>query len=252
MSGHSKWANIRHRKDAADRKRGAVFTKMSRELMVAARLGGSDPASNNRLRIAIVKARASNMPRDNIERAIKKGAGEMDGQIFEDMLYEIYAPGGVAVMVSVVTDKKTRTTPEIKSIVTKYGASLAETNAVSRLFTYNGAIEIARSVIGEDELTELVLDSGADDLKVMDEYYLILTSPDAYTSVSDKLSEKNIETLESSIRWLPMEGTEVGVSDVEQAKKLLKFIETLEDHDDVQDVHHNMNIDDSIVDQLDG
>jgi len=252
MSGHSKWANIKHKKESADKKRGIIFTKMVREIMVSARLGGSDPSSNSRLRIAISKARASNVPRDTIERAVKKGAGELEGQTFEDLVYEIYAPGGIGIIVEALTDKKARTTPEIKSTVTKYNGNLAEPNAVSRLFQRRGYIMIDKKGINEDELVEIVIEAGAEDVKSEEEYVEIFTLPEDYSEVSDALSDKEIETVESGIMLLPLDGTEITVSDVEQATKLLKFIELLEEHDDVQAVYHNMVIDDAIVDAVNG
>lgn len=251
MSGHSKWANIKHRKESADKKRGVIFTKMVREIMVSARIGGSDPSGNTRLRIALSKARAANVPRDTIERAIKKGAGELEGQIFEDLTYEIYAPGGVGIIVEALTDKKARTTPEIKSFITKYSGNLAEMNAVSRLFTRSGYIMIEKK--GDvDQLIELAIDAGAEDVKVEDEFIEIITLPENYSTVSDVIADNSIETVESGIMFLPIDGTEVMISDVDQATKLLKFIETLEDHDDVQSVYHNMVIDDSILDRVNG
>ncbi len=250
MAGHSKWANIKHRKGAADKKRGIIFTKISKELMVSARLGGSDPASNNRLRIAVSKARAVNMPRDTIERAIKKGAGELEGQTFEEVLFEIYAPGGVGVLVEALTDKKTRTIPEIKSILNKYNWNLAEANAVSRLFKLTGYINLEASVMNEDEMMELVIEAGADDFRSEDGSYEIYTSIENYSSVSDVLSNKGIESVESGIRFMPLDGTEVEVTDLEQAQKILKVLEILEDNDDVQAVYHNMNVSDTIMAEL--
>ncbi len=250
MAGHSKWANIKHRKQGVDKKRNAAFTKLSKELMVAAKLGGTDPGSNARLRIAISKARGANMPRDTIERAVKKGAGELDGQVFEDLLFEIYAPGGVAFIVDVLTDNKKRTTPEIKSMLTKYGASLAELGAVKRLFERKGQIVLSKDVMGEEALMELAIEAGADDLRTEDEYYEILTAPEAFSKVQEKLTEKNIEVLESGIRFLPLEGTEVAVDNAEQAQKMMNFIEKLEDNEDVQAVYHNMSIPDEIAGAL--
>ena len=214
--------------------------------MVSARLGGSDPASNNRLRIAITKARAANMPRDTIERAIKKGAGELEGQTFEDLLYEIYAPGGIGILCLALTDKKTRTTPEIKSMVTKYHGSLAEANAVSRLFSRCGQIIVEKSSIGEDELMEIVLEAGADDMTTGDNVYEIITAPENYAAVSEKLAEKKIESLDSGIRYIPLEGTEKMISDEETAFKIQKFLDSLEEHDEVQEVYHNMVLSDDL------
>lgn len=247
MAGHSKWANIKHRKEGVDKKRGTMFTKLSKELMVSAKLGGSDPASNARLRTAISKARGASMPRDTIERAIKKGAGELGGQTFEDLVFEIYAGGGVGIIVEVLTDNKKRTTPEIKSMITKQNASLAESGAVSRLFERKGQIILGKDVMGEDELMELVLEAGADDLRVEEEYYEVLTAPDDFSGVQEMISDKELESIESGIRLLPMEGTEIAVDNADQARKLLAFIEKLEDNDDVQNVYHNMSMSDEVA-----
>ena len=251
MSGHSKWANIKHRKDAADKKRGATFHKVVKELMVAAKMGGSDPDANSRLRIAISKARSSNMPRDTMERAIKKGAGELEGQSFEEVRYEIYAPGGVGIIVDALTDKKSRTTPEIKAIINKYNCSLAETNAVSRLFMMRGNIIIEKSAIGEEQLMELVLEAGAEDMVAYDDYYEVMTLPENYAAVSDAIADKNIPTQESEVRMIPLEGTEINVASAEQAGKLLKLIDIFDDHDDVQAVYHNMNVEDEVMAKID-
>ncbi len=240
MAGHSKWANIKHRKEGADKKRGIAFTRISKEIMVAARLGGSDPASNARLRIAVSKARAVNMPRDTIERAIKKGAGELEGQTFEEITYEIYAPGGVGIIVEALTDKKSRTTPEIKSMVTKYLGNLAEVNAVTRLFQRRGYLAIEAAQIKEDDLMEIVLGAGAEDLRTEHGIFEVITPPELYAAVSETVAEKSLQTIESGVSFLPLPGTEVEVNDPEMAAKNDKLIDALESHDDVQAVYHNM------------
>lgn len=249
MAGHSKWANIKHRKEGSDKRRGRIFTKMSKELMVSARLGGSDPNANPRLRIAMSKARAANMSVDTIERAVKKGAGELEGQVFEEVFYEIYAPGGVAVIVEALTDKKSRTTPEIKSILNKYGGSLAEANAVSRLFEKKGQILIAKGAIGEDALMELAIEAGAEDVKADEDGFEVLTAPNDFAAVNEAITKAGVAIQESGIRYLPLEGTEVTV-DAEKAAKAMKVIEIFEDHDDVQGVFHNMLMTDEIMEAL--
>lgn len=249
MAGHSKWANIKHRKEGSDKRRGRIFTKMSKELMVSARLGGSDPNANPRLRIAMSKARAANMSVDTIERAVKKGAGELEGQVFEEVFYEIYAPGGVAVIVEALTDKKSRTTPEIKSILNKYGGSLAEANAVSRLFEKKGQILIANGAIGEDALMELAIEAGAEDVKADEDGFEVLTGPNDFAAVNEAITKAGVAIQESGIRYLPLEGTEVTV-DAEKAAKAMKVIEIFEDHDDVQGVFHNMLMTDEIMEAL--
>lgn len=240
MSGHSRWANIKHRKEGADKKRGAAFTKISKELMVAARLGGSDPASNARLRIAVSKARAANMPRDNIERAVKKGAGELEGITYEEVLYEIFAPGGVGILVEALTDKKSRTTPEIKSMLNKYGANLAAEGAVSRNFERKGVIILERNGQPEDEWMEFALDAGADDFIPQEEYFELRSKPEDYASLQEKLAEKGAQALESGIRFIPLAGTEMKLAEGEQLDKIQKFLDALDDNDDVQMVSSNL------------
>lgn len=247
MAGHSKWANIKHRKEGADRRRGRMFTKLAKELMVSARLGGSDPNSNSRLRIAISKARSANMPKDNIERAVKKGAGELEGETFEEVVYEVYAPGGVGIVVEALTDKKTRTTPEIKNIIKKNDANLAEQGAVTRLFHISGYISIPGDVISEDDLMEVAVEAGADDIRNDGESFEIITAPEDYSTVSDALSDKEIPTNESGIRYLPIEGTEIPVSDAGQAQKILKLIDLLDEHEDVQAVYTNLDLSDDVM-----
>ncbi len=252
MAGHSKWANIKHRKEGVDKKRGRIFHRLVRELMVAARLGGADPASNSRLRIAMAKARAANLPRDTMERAIKKGTGEIDGGHFEEVVYEAYAPGGVGVIIEALTDKKSRTTPEIKSTLTKFGANLAEQNAVTRLFQRAAYITIPRAQIAEDALMELAIEAGADDMRVEDDYYVVQGAPESYAQLQEKLTASGLEPEESGVRLAPLEGTDVMIGDAEQAKKILKLIETLEEHDDVQAVYNNLDVPDAVLAELGG
>jgi len=239
MAGHSKWANIKHRKALTDKKRGAAFTRITRELMVSARLGGTDPSSNTRLRIAMNRARAANIPRDTMERAIKKGAGELQSDSYEEILYEAYAPGGVAVLTLALTDKKSRTTPEIKSIFTKFNFSMAEPGAVSRLFERKGQILGTLTGMAEDELMEVVLEAGALDLSVSSDDFEILTSPEDFSRVMETLEGRDLQIHESGVRLLPLPGTEIAV-DAEKNAKILNGIEKLEDHDDVQAVYHNL------------
>ena len=248
MAGHSKWANIKHRKEGADRRRGILYHKLTREIMVAAKLGGSDPTSNNRLRIAVARARAANVARDTIERAVKKGAGELEGQTFEEVTYEAYAAGGVGIIVEAVTDKRTRTTPEIKNIINKHGGSLAEPNAVACIFRRAGYISVPRTAIQEEPLFEMALEAGAEDIRTDDaEHFEIITLPEDFATVSEAMSEKQIQTEESGVRYLPLDGTEVTVNDPDQARTALKLIEALEEHDDVQAVYTNLNISDEAL-----
>lgn len=249
MAGHSKWANIKHRKDGADKRRGRIFTKLSKELMVASKLGGSDASANPRLRIAITKARSANMTTDTIDRAIKKGAGELEGQTFEEVFYEIYAQGGVGIIIEAMTEKKSRTTPEIKSILNKYGGSLAESNAVSRLFERKGQILIEKQVVDEDKLIEIAIEAGAEDVKSDDDGYEILSNANDFATVNEAIVNAGLIIQESGIRYLPIEGTEIPV-DVDQARKTLKLLEVFEDHDDVQAVFHNMQLSDEVMEAL--
>ncbi|HMY69756.1 MAG TPA: YebC/PmpR family DNA-binding transcriptional regulator [Leptospiraceae bacterium] len=237
MSGHSKWATIRRKKEAIDSKRGAVFTRMGKELSVAAKMGGSDPEANPRLRVAILKAKSVNMPKDNIERAIKKGAGELDGVTYEECLYECFAPGGVAIMVQVLTDKKSRTTPEIKNILTKAGGSLATSGSVSRLFERKGFLSLKSDLISEEDLFELAVGAGAEDVQKEDDVFIITTAPEDYESVLTALSKKNLQMVESEVRFIPLVKAEV--SDQESAEKVMKLLDNLEGHDDVQSVNSN-------------
>ncbi len=237
MSGHSKWATIRRKKEAIDSKRGAIFTRMGKELSVAAKMGGSDPEANPRLRVAILKAKSVNMPKDNIERAIKKGAGELDGVTYEECLYECFAPGGVAIMVQVLTDKKSRTTPEIKNLLTKVGGSLATSGSVSRLFERKGFLSLKSDLISEEDLFELAVGAGAEDVQKEDDVFIITTAPEDYESVLTVLSKKNLQMVESEVRFIPLVKAEV--TDQESAEKVMKLLDSLEGHDDVQSVNSN-------------
>lgn len=249
MAGHSKWANIKHKKENADKKRGRLFAKLSKEIMVASKLGGTDPDANPRLRIAIAKARSSNMPTENIEKAIKKGAGELEGQNYEEVLYEAYGPGGVGILIEVMTDKKTRTTPEIKNILSKAGGTLSAPNSVLKFFERKGQILIKKDIINEDKIYEIALENGAEDIKTDDEYYEIITDPKDFSSVSEAIHNLNIPTEDTGIKFLPLEGTEV-ILDIEKIQKNLKLIESLENHDDVQAVYHNMQFTNELLEAM--
>lgn len=240
MSGHSKWATIRRKKGALDAKRGAIFTKLAKEISVAAKEGGGDPAANPRLRLAILKAKGSNMPKDNIERAIKRGTGGLEGQSYEECIYECYAPGGVGILVEALTDKKTRTTPEIKSILTKAGGSLGNPGSVLRLFERKGVITLKSDLIQEEELFDLALGAGAEDIQQDDNVYIITTPPEAYEAVQNAITSKGLETDESQVKYVPI--TKVEISDKEIAEKVMKLIDTLENHDDVQAVSSNFEL----------
>ena len=235
MSGHSKWATIKHAKGAADAKRGQLFTKFIKEISIAARMGGGDPNSNPRLRTVIIKARAANMPKDNIERAIKKGTGEDGATAYEELVYEGYAPGGVAVMVEVLTDNHNRAAADVRNIFTKHGGNLGTTGSVSRMFQRKGTIEIDAEKASEDEVMEIALDAGADDVVNEDGVITITTTPDAFTAVADAIAAKGIETLSADVGMVPDAYTAV---DKDTAAKVQKMIDKLEDNDDVQNVYH--------------
>lgn len=237
MSGHSKWATIRRKKEAIDAKRGAIFTRVAKELTVAARMGGSDPESNPRLRLAVLKAKSCNMPKDNIERAIKKGAGELEGVVYEECLFECFAPGGVAIMVQVLTDKKARTTPEIKNILTKGNGSLGNPGSVSRLFDKKGIINLKSDMISEDDLIELAGGAGAEDVILEEDIFTVTTPPEEYEAVLTAITNKGIQVTESGIKYIPTVKAEVTEQAI--AEKVIKILDLLESHDDVQSVNSN-------------
>lgn len=248
MSGHSKWKTIQHKKGAADAKRGKIFSKLSKELMVAARSGGSDPNMNPTLRTAIQKAKAVNMPADNIDRAVKKGAGEIEGVVYEEIVYEGYASGGVGLIVMALTDNKNRAASEIRHIFTKNGSSFAAQGAVSRGFVRKGQIIVDAAAADEEKLMDLALEAGAEDVKSEDGAFEIVTDPTAYSSVMDALAKAQIPTTSSEISMLPI--ITIPVNDPAQAKSVMKFIEALEDNDDVQNVYSNMDVADEVMAKL--
>jgi YebC/PmpR family DNA-binding regulatory protein len=236
MAGHSKWAKVKHFKGAIDAKRGRVFSKLSREITIAVKQGGADPAMNPRLRMVLLKCRSANMPSENVERAIKKGTGEGGGAAFEELTYEIYAPGGVALLVELSTDNRNRSAAEIRSILTKHNGSMATSGAVTRLYQRKGQIIVARDSAGEDALMELALEGGAEDFKTEPEGYEILTEPAAFESVHQRLEAGGIRCEAAEVTWLPTVAVPVAGADAAAARKL---IELLEDHDDVKEVYSN-------------
>ena len=235
MSGHSKWATIKHAKGLADAKRGKIFTKFIKEISIAARMGGGDPNSNPRLRTVIIKARAANMPKDNIERAIKKGTGEDGATAYEELVYEGYAPGGVAVMVEVLTDNHNRAAADVRNIFTKNGGNLGTTGSVSRMFQRKGTIEFDAEKVNEDDVMEVALEAGADDVNNEDGVITVTTTPDAFSAVAEKKKKKGFESLSADVGMVPDAYTAV---DKETAAKVQKLIDRLEDNDDVQNVYH--------------
>ncbi len=247
MAGHSKWANIKHKKGKADAARGKVFSKIAKEIMVAARSGGN-PADNITLRALIQKAKAANMPNDNIDRAIKKGTGELEGGQLEEGSYECYAAGGIAVVVKVLTDNKNRSASEVRHAMSKAGTELAQPGSVSRMFQRKGQIFIDKDKAGEEQLMEVALEAGAEDLKTDGDQFEIITDPNDYDTVCDELTNAGIDIAESDVTMIPDMVTEV--TDLAQAKSIMKFVEALEELDDVQDVYTNFDISDEIATQL--
>lgn len=248
MSGHSKWKTIQHKKGAADAKRGKVFSKLSRELAVAARAGGGDPDMNPALRTLLVKAKSANMPADNIERSVKKGTGELEGHRLEEVVYEGYAPGGVALVVVALTDNKNRAASEIRHIFTKFGSNLAAQGSVTRNFKRMGQILVDSSTADEDQLMGIVLDAGAEDMQQDDDVFEILTEPANFLPVVDALEKAGIKSVSSEISLIP--DNYVTITDKAAASTLVKFIDALEDCDDVQNVYSNMDLDSAIVKEM--
>ena len=239
MSGHSKWATIKHAKGAADAKRGKIFTKLIKEISIAARMGGGNPEGNPKLRTAIIKARGANMPKDNIDRAIKKGTGELEGVSYEELIYEAYAPGGVAVFIEVLTDNKNRAAAEIRNILTKAGGQLATSGAVSRLFKRQGIITLDGEKYTEDEVMEAALDGGAEDVSTSDGIIEVTSAPEDFEAVMNVLQSKDFETMSAEINMI----ADVEVSlDNDAVAKVLRLVEKLEDSEDVQNVYTNISI----------
>lgn len=249
MAGHSKWANIRHRKGAQDAKRGKIFTKIAKEITIAARMSGGDPEANPRLRLVLQKARGVNMPNDNIQRAIKRGTGDMDGVNYEELTYEGYAPGGVATMVECLTDNKNRTVAEVRHIFGKRGGSLGENGCVAWMFNRKGQIAVSAEGVDEEEFMLAALDAGAEDVTNEGEEFEVTTEPDAYEDVYNALEAAGYRIGRAEVSLVP-ENT-VPVETAEDARKLMAFMEALEDSDDVQNVTMNFDIPDEIMEQLD-
>lgn len=238
MSGHSKWANIQHKKSANDAKRGKIFTKIIRELTVAAKLGGTDPEGNPRLRNAILKAKEANMPKDTMERAIKKGSGELEGVNYEEFIYEGYGPEGVAILMEIMTDNKNRTASDVRSIMTKNGGNLGASGCVSYLFNKKGVILFDSNVITEDKVFEIAIDAGADDVVDEGKFIEVYTTPDNFEKVLKCFDEKNIPHISAEITMVPSSYVTL---EKDKAEKVLALIEKLEDLDDVQAVYSNLD-----------
>ena len=232
MAGHSKWAKVKHFKGAIDAKRGKIFAKLSKEISIAAKIAGGDPNMNPRLRMVLLKCRGANMPNDNIERAIKRGTGEGGAINYEDLTYEVYGPGGVAILVELSTDNRNRTAAEIRSILTKNGGSMASTGAVTRLFQRKGQIIVPRQAAAEDVVMEAALEAGAEDFKAEPEGYEILTDPAGFEAVHKAIEAKGIKPAAAAVMYLP-------TMTVPGTDAVSRLLELLEDHDDVKEVYSN-------------
>lgn len=245
MSGHSHWAGIKHKKAANDAKRGKMWSKIARMIIVAAKAGGGDPTANLSLRYAIDKAKAANMPKDTIEKAIKKGTGELGPINYDEVVYEGYAPGGVAIMVEALTDNRNRTAPEIKKIFEQRGGALGASGCVGWMFHKKGVITVKSSAVDENSLMELVLSEGADDMATSDELYEIICQPAAYESLKKALEAKNVLIETAELSMVP--DVNVAVNDEDTARRILAMMEAFEEHDDVQNVYSNFDIPDEIL-----
>jgi YebC/PmpR family DNA-binding regulatory protein len=248
VSGHSKWSTIKRKKGAADAKRGKIFTRLIKEISVAARIGGGDPDANPRLRTAIVSAKTENMPKDNIERAIKKGTGELEGAVYEEISYEGYGPGGVAVLVECLTDNKNRSVADVRYFFSKSGGNLGESGCVSWMFSKKGTILIDKESISEEDLLGMALDGGAEDVVEEDTVYQVLSAPDDFETVRESLESSGVEFVEAAVAMVPQ--TTVEITDEKTAKQVLKLLENLEDNDDVQNVYANFDIPEEIMETI--
>jgi YebC/PmpR family DNA-binding regulatory protein len=247
MSGHSHSANIKHKKAAVDNKRGKLWSKLSKAIIVAAKMGGGDPDSNIRLRTAIIDARAVSMPKENIERAIKKGTGELDGGNVEEVVYEGYGPGGAAIMVDVMTDNRNRTAPEMRKLFEMNGGKLGAANCVAWMFERKGLFVFPAAQVSEDRLMEVALEAGADDVQQQGDKFEVTCPPDAYAAVGEAFEAAGIAAESKQLTRLPTSSVDLSVDD---ARRMLKLMETLDDHDDVQNVSSNFNIPDAIMAEL--
>ena len=248
MSGHSKWHSIRHKKGAVDAKRGKIFSRLIKELMVAARMGGGDPSANPRLRQAIASAKAENMPKDNIERAIKRGTGELDGVNYEECIYEGYAPGGVAVLVEIMTDNKNRAAADVRYIFSKGGGSLGEAGCVAWMFDKKGLIVFDQELVNEDEILEVALEAGADDVVASEDQFEVHTDLAAFESVKQAFDDQELRYAMAEVTMLPKNTVEI--DDESLAVQVLKLMEAIEDSDDVQKVYANFDIPDKILQRI--
>jgi YebC/PmpR family DNA-binding regulatory protein len=244
MSGHSKWSTIKHKKAATDIRRGKLFSKLLKEITVAARMGGGDPRGNPRLRSAVLEARSNSVPGDNIERAIKKGTGELAGEAYEEVVYEGYGPGGVAVLVEAATDNRNRTTAEIRHLFTRHGGSLGEAGSVAWMFKRRGWFALDRGAMTEEQFMELALELGVDDIAVEEDRYEMYTALEDFAAVQDALEARGIATAVKELAMIPQTTIPVPADRVNQ---VLRLLDSLEDHDDVQKVWANMDVDENVL-----
>jgi YebC/PmpR family DNA-binding regulatory protein len=244
MSGHSKWATIKHKKAATDARRGKVFTKLIREITIAARVGGSDPDSNPRLRTAVAAAKAENMPNENVTRAIQRGTGQLEGEQFEEVYFEGYGPGGVGMLVQVVTTNRNRVVSEIRHLLSKHGGNLAEAGSVGWMFHRKGQIVVPKGQTTEEKLMGIVLDAGAEDLRDDGSSWEVVTPPEAFETVRDALAAAGIKPATAELAMLPQNYVKLTGA---AAQQMLKLVEALEDHDDVQHVYANFDIDEKEI-----
>lgn len=248
MSGHSKWATTKHKKAITDAKRGKIFTKIIREITIAARMGGGDPEGNPRLRTAIGKAKEANMPADNMKKAIQKGTGELPGVQYEEFVYEGYGPGGVAIMMQITTDNKNRTVSEIRHLLSKHGGNLAEAGSVAWIFEKKGCLVLEKTSVDEEKLMSITLDAGAEDITSDDPaHYEVITSPDDFEKVKQALTDANLPPTFSEVTFLPKNSTRL---EGKQAERMLHLMGMLEDQDDVQSVYANFDIPDEIMEKV--
>ncbi|MEN3202751.1 MAG: YebC/PmpR family DNA-binding transcriptional regulator [Atribacterota bacterium] len=247
MSGHSKWAQIKHKKAKTDLERGKTFSKLIRLITVAARQGGGNPETNPRLRLAIQKAKEMNMPQENIEKAIKKGTGELEGVAYEEIIYEGYGPGGVAIMVEATTDNRNRTTAEIRHLFSKHGGNLGETGCVSWVFERKGLISFEKGKVDEEEIMAVAIDAGAEDIRSTETTIDVITAPENFEEVKEAIDRRGLQYAVAQITMVPK--TTVSVEG-KQAQQVLSLIEALEDHDDVQEVYANFDIADELLESL--
>lgn len=248
MSGHSKWSTIKRKKGANDAKRGKIFTKLIKEITVAAKMGGGDPDANPRLRTAVMAAKTENMPKDNIERAIKKGTGGLEGVNYEEILYEGYGPGGVAVLVETMTDNKNRTVADVRHYFSKSGGNLGESGCVGWMFDKKGVIVVDKETMSEEELMEIALEAGAEDVVEEDATFQVVTAPEDFDQVMANFEKSELKYEEASVSMVPQNTIEV--SDEKTARSLMRLLDSLEDHDDVQKVHANFDIPDELMESL--